>query len=184
MTQNVATGVTLVVRAHQPRGLIAPMRQAIWARDAGQPVANVRLLTDVVGESLAVRRLSMLLLGGFAAAALLLAALGIYGVIASAVGERTQEIGVRMALGATARDVVSMVVGRGLRLVTIGLAIGLAGAVFFARLIQTQLYGVSPTDPATFTGAALLLIVVAMIAAWLPARRAARIDPSLALRAN
>jgi predicted permease len=184
MAQNVATGVTLVVRAHQPRGLIAPMRQAIWARDAGQPVANVRLLTDVVGESLAVRRLSMLLLGGFAAAALLLAALGIYGVIASAVGERTQEIGVRMALGATARDVVSMVVGRGLRLVTIGLAIGLAGAVFFARLIQTQLYGVSPTDPATFTGAALLLIVVAMIAAWLPARRAARIDPSLALRAN
>ena len=102
--------------------------------------------------------------------------------MAYAVGERTQEIGVRMALGATARDVVSMVVGRGLRLVTIGLVIGLAGAVLFARLIQTQLYGVSPTDPMTFAGAALVLIVVAMMAAWLPARRAARIDPSLALR--
>ena len=184
MAQNTATGVTLVVRGQHPTTLIAPMRHAIWARDATQPIANVRLLTDVVGESLAVRRLSMLLLGGFALTALLLAALGIYGVIAYAVGERTQEIGVRIAPGANPRDVVSMVVGRGLRLVAAGLVVGIVGAFFFARLIRTQLYGVTPTDPMTFVGASLLLLSIALMAVWLPARRAARIDPVFALRGN
>ena len=158
MAQNTTTAVTLVMRAQQPTTLTAPMRAAISARDSNQPIANVRLLTDVVGESLAVRRVSMWLLSGFALTALLLAALGIYGVIAYAVGERTQEIGVRMALGANPRDVVSMVVGRGLRLVTLGLLVGLVGAVFFARLISAQLYGVRPTDPLTFVSATVVLV--------------------------
>jgi putative ABC transport system permease protein len=184
MAQNAATGVTLVLKAQQPEGLAAAMRETIWARDRLQPVANVRLLSTIVGESLTVRRLSMLLLGGFALTALLLAALGIYGVIAYAVGERTQEIGVRMALGASRRDVLSMVVGRGLRLVSAGLIVGLIGAASFAQLIRAQLYGVTPTDPITFGGASLVLLVVAILAAWLPARRATRIDPTLALRGN
>ena len=184
LAQNSSTRVTLVVRAQNAAAIVAPMRQSIWARDAGQPIADVRLLTAVVEDSLAVRRLTMELLSGFAMMALLLAALGIYGVIAYAVGERTQEIGVRMALGANPRDVVSMVVGRGLRLVTAGLLLGLVGASAFASLIRSQLYGVTPTDPVTFVSASLLLIVVAFAAAWIPARRAARIDPSLALRGS
>lgn len=184
MAQNPTLGVTLMVRAAHAESLAAALRQAIWARDAGQPVAQVRLLTEVVGRSLADRRVSLLLLTGFAVVALALAALGIYGVMAYAVGQRTHEIGLRMALGARARDVLSMVVGGGLRLIGLGLVLGLIGAVFFTRLLSTQLYGVTATDPLTFVSVTITLLVVALIAAYLPARRAARIDPAIALRAE
>ena len=127
-------------------------------------------------------RFYMLLLGGFAAAALLLAAIGVYGVISYAVGRRTREIGVRLALGATSGRVLREVVGRGLALATIGLVVGGAGALVVTRLLRSLLFGVGATDPVAFAGAALLLVAVAVGAAIVPARRAARVSPIAAMR--
>jgi putative ABC transport system permease protein len=180
--QQPSLSVTLVLRAAEPARLAGALRQAVWEHDPGQPVAAVQPMEQIVGESLAQRRLSMLLLGAFAAVALLLAAIGIYGVMAYVVGQRTQEIGIRMALGARLGDILRMVVGQGLRLAAAGVALGLGGAFGFARLLTTQLYGVSPTDPATFAAASAALVVIALASSYLPARRALRIDPAAALR--
>ena len=150
--------------------------------DALVPIGRVRPMEDVLLGSLSFQRFLMTLLSVFGGLAITLAAIGLYGVIAYVVAERTHEIGVRMALGARARDVLRMVLGRGLRLVALGLALGLAGALGLTRFIASQLYGVRAMDPVTFASVSALLALVALVACWLPARRAARVDPLIALR--
>ncbi|MGH9312611.1 MAG: ABC transporter permease [Vicinamibacterales bacterium] len=152
--------------------------------DPSQPVAEVRAMRDFVSADLAQPRFTMLLLGGFAAAALLLAAIGLYGVIAFGVTERTREIGLRVALGAQHRDVLRLVMQRGMLLTGIGLAIGVAAALALGRVVAGLLYGVTPTDSVTLLAVAFFLAAVAMLATYLPARRATRVDPMVALRAE
>ena len=176
-------GLNLAVRAQMdPEQLTAAVRTAVQSVDSEEPIAHVRTMEQVMGESLAPRRFNLFLLTAFAAAALLLAALGIYGVLASVVAQQTHEIGVRMALGAQQRDVLNLVVGHGVKLAVLGLAIGLAGALALTRLMASLLYDVAPSDPITYTGVAVLLGMVALLACYLPARRAMRVDPMVALR--
>jgi putative ABC transport system permease protein len=173
----------LFVRAtSDPATLTAAIRRETKAVIPNLPQPNIRLLSDYVGESVAQPRFQATLLTLFGALALLLAAGGIYGVLAYAVAQRQREIGVRMALGARPRDVLSLVIGQGLKLVLLGAGLGLVLALALLRLIQSLLYCVKPTDPKTFAGATLLLVAVALLACWLPARRASRIDPMEALR--
>lgn len=178
------SGMSLMVRTSStdPASLAASLRREVQAVDKDQPVYNVKTLTQALSESLAPQRFSTLLLGIFAVIALLLAAVGIYGVMAYAVAQRTHEIGIRMALGAQQRDVLRLVVGQGLVLTLIGVACGLAAALVLTRLMTSLLYGVSATDPAIFIGIALLLTVVALLACYIPARRATKVDPMVALR--
>jgi ABC-type antimicrobial peptide transport system permease subunit len=150
--------------------------------DPALPIAAVRTLEDVVEGSVARGRLTFLLLAAFAGTALLLAAIGLYGVIAYTVTQRTREIGIRLALGASPRRVLRQVLGQGLKLVVLGLILGALGAAGLTRLLASLLYQVSPADPLVFGGMALLLLAVALAAAWLPARRAAKVDPMVALR--
>jgi putative ABC transport system permease protein len=150
--------------------------------DKNQTVSEIKSMDQVLADSLARRRLYMLLLGVFAAAAVLLAAVGIYGVMAHSVSQRTHEIGVRLALGAERRDVLRLMLRRGMGVTMIGVAIGLAVAFGLTRLMSTLLYGVSASDPATFAGVAILLFAIALVACHIPARRAMRVDPMVALR--
>ena len=152
--------------------------------DASLPVADVRSMKDVVAASLATPRLTGLLLGAFAAIALLLAAVGIYGVLAYVVSQRTQEIGIMLALGADRSRVLAMVLRYALSLAGIGIAAGLIGAMVLTRLIEGLLYQVRPNDPITFVAVAAMLLVVAIVAALLPARRATRVSPAIALRSQ
>jgi len=145
-------------------------------------VSNIRTLEQAVERSVAGRRLLLTLVGIFASAALALAAIGLYGVMAYTVSQRTQEIGIRMALGAQRRDVLKLMVGTGMRMALIGVVIGVIGSLALTRVIQNQLYSVSTTDPITFAGISLLLLAVALLACWVPARRAAKIQPIRALR--
>jgi putative ABC transport system permease protein len=173
----------LVVKtAGEPLGFVAAVREAVWSVDRDQPVSNVSTMETIVSESLAGRRLTMLLLGIFAGLALLLAAVGIYGVISYAVAQRTHEIGIRMALGASSRKVLGLVVGDSLKLIAIGVGLGLAAAFFLTRYMRSLLYGVSETDPVTFAVIPVLLAAVALAASYIPARRATRVDPMVALR--
>jgi len=158
------------------------VRQQIWAVDKEQPVAGVMPLEQLIDESLAPRKMQATLLGGFAGLALLLSALGIYAVLSYAVTQRTQEIGVRMALGAQSRDVLRLVVAQGIRLFLIGAAIGLTAALALTPLLGHWLYGIGANDPASFAGVTIVLAVVTFVACWLPARRATRVDPMVALR--
>lgn len=175
----------LVVRATVPPHLLAAsVRQAILEVDPDQPVAAVRTLDDVIAGSVADRRLTLGLLGGFAGTALVLAAIGLYGVIAYSVAQRTRELGIRVALGATRRDVLALVLGEGMRLVLIGLLLGLVAASGLSHFLAKMLFQVAPTDPQTFATVSLVLLATAFLAAWLPARRAARVDPMVALRAE
>jgi ABC-type antimicrobial peptide transport system permease subunit len=139
-------------------------------------------MEEVVSRSVSRQRFNMWLMAVFGCCALLLAAIGIYGLLAYSVEQRTQEIGIRLALGATATQVKNMIVVQGMRLAVIGVAIGLAAAFGLARLLQSLLYGVTVSDPLTFIGAPALLTVIAILAVWLPARRASRVDPIVALR--
>ena len=165
-----------------PETTFNAVRAAVHAEDASLPLFNVQTMDQRVTASLGTRRFSMGLLAGFAAVALLMAALGIYGVMAYSVAERRQEIGIRMALGARGRDVLALVLGQGLTLTAIGAAIGLCAAFGMTRLLSTMLFGVTSTDPLTFAAIPLILIGVSLVAVLLPARRATKVDPIVALR--
>ena len=173
----------LVVRTKlEPTSAASSIEAAIHAVDPDEPIYNVRSMRDVEAASLSPQRLQIALIGLFAALALVLACMGIYGVMAYSVQQRTNEIGVRMALGAQTANVLSLVLGEGLRLAILGAAIGLAGSFFAARLLSGMLFGVAPSDPLTFTSVAVVLVAVAMVACYIPARRATRVDPLVALR--
>ena len=175
----------LVVRtAGDPAAFATALRHEVQAIDKNQPIYNVRTMDDVVANSLGTRRVSMQLFAVFAGAALLLAAVGIYGVMAYSVAQRTQEIGLRMALGAQKSDILRLVVRQGMTLTLIGVVAGLAGAFALTRVISNLLFGVGASDPVTFVAIPLLLIFVSLIACYLPARRAARLNPTVALAEN
>jgi len=165
-----------------PRGMAESIRQAILGVDPDQPVTNVRTMEDVIAASVVQRRFILMLLGVFAGAALLLAAVGLYGVIAYAVSQRTREIGIRMALGAARSDVLGLVLRQGMQMAAIGILLGVIGAIGVTRLLVNLLYEIKPTDPLTFVGMSLFLLLVSLFASWLPARRAALVDPIEALR--
>jgi putative ABC transport system permease protein len=175
--------LSLVVRTQRdPAEITRAIRAELDAIDKDQPIENVRTMTQLVASSVGQRRLSVQLLGGFAGVALLLAAIGLYGVLAYNVTQRTQEIGIRLALGAQRNQVLSLVVGEGMKLAGAGIVIGLAGALGLTRVMRVLLFEVKPTDPVTFAVVSLVLLAVALSACWLPARRAARMDPMVALR--
>jgi putative ABC transport system permease protein len=175
----------LVIRtAGDPAAFATTLRREVQTLDKDQPIYNVRTMDDVVMNSLGTRRVSMQLFAVFACAALLLAAVGIYGVMAYSVTQRTQEIGIRMALGAQKSDILRLVVGQGMTLTLIGVIAGLAGAFALTRVIANLLFGVGASDPLTFIAISLLLIFVSLTACYLPARRAARLNPTVALAEN
>lgn len=165
-----------------PASFAQAMREAVWSVDKDQPVTRVRTLQEVIGSSVGETRFYGVLLGVFATLALLLATFGIYSVMAYSVTQRTREIGIRLALGAPTAKVLNLVVGQGLRLAIIGIAVGIAGAAYATRWVEKLLHGVSRTDPATFAAVAGVLLVAVLAACWIPARRATRVDPLVALR--
>ncbi len=174
---------TLVVRTRlDTAAAMATIKQAVYGIDSGQPVYDVRTMQEITSESMASERFPMMLLGAFAGLALLLACVGIYGVISYSVSRRVHEIGIRMALGAARRDVLRMVLGRGARIALVGVAIGILAALALTRLIAGMLFGVSPRDPLTLAAVAALLVMVALAACYIPARRATKVDPMRALR--
>jgi putative ABC transport system permease protein len=175
--------LTLALRTTgDPRALVGAVRSAIAAVDKDLPLYNVRTMDDVLERSLASRRASMELLALFAAAALLLASIGLYGVVSYSVSQRTHEFGVRMAMGARERDVLRLVLGRAARLAVLGLGLGFAAALALSRVLATLVFGITVTDPVTFGAVGLILLAVALLASYLPARRAARLSPVSALR--
>jgi putative ABC transport system permease protein len=181
--QDMFGGMWVVASTDGDPADLAPVaRQVIRELDARLPAAQMGPLSAVLSESVAQRRFSMLLLGLFALIALFLASVGLYGVVAYTVSQRTQEIGVRMAIGAQAGDVLRMVVGGGMKLAFAGVAIGIAGAMALSRLVASMLYEVTPVDPASYAATTVLLLAVAALACYLPARRAMRVDPLTALR--
>jgi predicted permease len=173
----------LVARTEtDPLRLATAIRSQVLAVDRDQPISNIATMDQIVESSLGSRRLTMLLLGLFAAVALFLATVGIYGAIAFSGVQRTQELGIRRALGAQNRDIMQLMLGQGLKLALIGSAVGILGALVLTRIMRGLLYRISPTDPVTYIGIALLWVMVALAASYIPARRAARIDPAHALR--
>ena len=181
-TQNAQSGMAIVVRSRRPEGLAAAIRSAVSQLDPEEPVYDVRPLADIVSETTEQPRFRAFLTAAFAALALLLAAIGIYGVLSYSVARRTHEIGIRIALGAARRDVLRLVVGRGMLLAAVGVAVGLAGGAVVARAISALLFGVAATDAPTFAAVAVILLAVALAASVVPARRALRVDPMTALR--
>src|SRR5258708_26126962 len=178
-----AKAVAVVLRtAGDPAAVMGPVRRAVEQIDSREVIYGVATMDEVIAGSLAARRLSMILLGIFAALALVLSCVGIYGVISHAVGQRTHEIGVRMALGAQRIDVMRLVLGEGAKMALIGVAAGIAAALGLTRLIANELFGFTAPHPLTFAAVAILLTLVAMLACYLPARRAVRVDPMVALR--
>jgi putative ABC transport system permease protein len=183
ITQEPSRSVAVVARtSSNPLAIAAIVEQTIRSIDNDLPVFNTRSMDQLMGNAIGQQRLLMVLLAGFALLALTLAAVGIYGVMSYTVTQRTHEIGIRMAMGARPRDVLLMIVGQGMMLTVAGATIGLAAALGLTRLMSSMLFGVSATDPATFAVLTLILAVVAFFACYLPARRATRVDPLIALR--
>lgn len=183
LLQSYVPELTLHVRtATDAQALLAAVRREVQSLDATLPVYNLRTLAEQKDGSLYTERQAAALLTLFGLLALLVAAVGIYGVLSYAVTERTRELGIRLAHGAQPRDLLKLVVGQGMLLAAIGLIMGLGGAFALTRLIQRLLFGVSATDPLTFAVIPLLLASVALLACWIPARRATRMDPLVALR--
>jgi ABC-type antimicrobial peptide transport system permease subunit len=173
----------LAVRTNAaPLGVAPALAGAVREIDADVPLLNIRTMDDSVSASLSPARFTMLLLGAFAGLALLLAVVGIYSVMSYAVSRRTNEIGIRVALGASRGEVLLLIVRQALLLALIGSVIGMVGALSLSRLMASQLYGVRPTDPVTFVAVAALLMIVSLAASYIPARRAMRVDPMIALR--
>jgi predicted permease len=184
-TQYPSRAMTVVMRSQGDPSTLSPsVKKELRGIDPDLPMYSVRTMDERVEESLARRRFSMLLLGIFAGMALVLATIGIYGVMAYLVNQATREIGIRMAIGATQREIVRLVVFQGMRLAVTGVGAGLAAAFVFTRLMRSLLFGISSADPVTFAGISLLLTLVALLATYIPARRAARIDPILCLRSE
>jgi putative ABC transport system permease protein len=183
LSQRPSRGMNLVIRtAGDPLKLAQGVRAEVRAMDRDTPVINVTTIERLLGESMAERRFQTTLLGLFSTVALALAAIGIYGLMYHSVARRTHEIGVRIALGASARDVLALVVREGLLLAAVGVAAGLAGSFALTRALAGLLFGVTATDPVTFAGVAGMLLMVALAASLIPARRATRVDPMVALR--
>ncbi|OLD44225.1 MAG: hypothetical protein AUI63_06905 [Gemmatimonadetes bacterium 13_1_40CM_2_60_3] len=181
--QRARDRMTLVVRTSgDARLLVNPVLGAIKSVDPDQPAYAVHTMTEVLNQTLAIRWFNTVLVSLFAGSSLLLAMVGIYGVIAWTVRQRTREIGVRMALGARRSAVLVLVLRNGLKLAGVGILIGLIGAMALTRLLHSLLFGVGPTDPLTFIAVPLLLVTAALLACWLPARRATKVDPMEALR--
>ena len=182
-SQAPLTDMTLLVRTtNNPESVVAAVRQAVWSIDPNQPIADVKTLEQIVSDSIAQPRLNMLLMTLFGGLALLLSAVGIYGLLSYAVTQRTQELGIRMALGANVADVLKLVLKQGMLLALIGEAIGLAAAFALTRLMRGLLFGVTPTDATIFIGVVVVLTFTALLACWVPARRATKVDPLVALR--
>jgi putative ABC transport system permease protein len=183
ITQFGSGSVDLVVRTKGTIESLAPNVRAALARvDPNLPSGEYKTLGSIVDQAVSPKRFLTALLGGFSVLALILAALGIYGVISYSVTQRTHEIGIRLALGAPAAAVLKQVIGQGMAPVLLGLAIGVAAALALTRLISSLLFGVGAADPVTFISIALLLLIVSLFACWVPARRAAKVDPMIALR--
>jgi putative ABC transport system permease protein len=177
--------MSLVVRTHGDAAALVPtLRQAIWSVDKGQPVARVAMMDDLLAGTVAGRRFALSLLQAFALTALILAAAGIYGVLAGSVAERTREIGVRSALGASRGSILALVFREGMLLTGFGIALGLAGALAASQALVTLLFGISPLDPLTYMGVIALMVSVSVLACWTPAWRAVRVDPATTLRAE
>jgi predicted permease len=175
--------MSFLIRSNSdPAQLAAAIRDRVHAVDPTMAIYNIQTMEQAVSESVAQPRFYTMLLSGFAGLALLLAALGIYGVVSYSVSQRTRELGIRIALGATEERVIRLVIGQGMTLTVAGVGIGLIGAYWLVHLLATLLYGVTPTDSATFVGVSLVLLAVAWLASYLPARRASRVDPVIAMR--
>jgi ABC-type antimicrobial peptide transport system permease subunit len=184
MTSGV-TGLTLVLRgAGDPLNLVPAVRAQVAGPTGDQPIYSARTMEQIVSRSLAERRFAMLVLAMFAATALLLAGVGIYGVMSYAVTRRVREIGIRSALGASRQEIVGLVLRQGMRVAGIGMAAGLVAAVALTRLMSALLYGVSPADPLTLVAVTVLLGAIALLACYIPARRATAVDPLIALRSE
>ena len=180
-----ARAMNVVIRtSSDPESLTAPVREAVRRLDGDVPAAQIRPMEAIVASSTRDRRLNVILVGAFGAVALLLAVVGLYGVMAFQVTQRTREMGVRVALGASRRDVLALVVGQGLRLVVAGLVAGLFAAALLSGSIAAMLFAVAPRDLTIFAAVAAVLFVAGALASWVPARRATRVDPVVALRGD
>ena len=175
--------MSLVLRtASEPSSLIPSAKKEIWRVDPDQPVTDIKTMDELVSTEAAGRRFVLQLIGVFAAIALVLAAVGIYGVVSYGTRQRTHEIGIRMALGARGRQILWLIAGQNAKWLLIGITAGVASALALTRLLAAYLYAVRPTDPLTFVAVALLLLAVALLAVYIPARRATKVDPMVALR--
>lgn len=183
LIQNESQSLNLFIRTStDPLALATELRKTVWSIDKDQPISHVQSMTEVVSQSVAEPRFRTGLLGVFAAAGLTLTLVGIYGVVSYMAGQRTREIGIRVALGAQRGNVLQLVLGQGVRLTIAGAIVGVLGSLALTRLLKSELFGIKPTDPVTLIGAAVLMLLVALAACYLPARRATHIDPLVALR--